>query len=453
MIEEGVVLLRYHTSRPKQVNTFQAAVLGFAGVIFAGAVLLSLPISSADRTATPFLDALFTSATSVCVTGLVVRDTGTYWSFFGQCVILFLIQTGGLGVVTVAASFSVMSGRKIGLLQRSIIQEAVAAPKMGGVVRLTVFIIRTTLMIELLGAIGLATVFCRDFGFLKGIWMAIFHSVSAFCNAGIDLMGVRGAYSSLTSYIADPMINLTVISLIVVGGIGFLTWDDIRTYGFRIRKYRMQSKAILTATGFLILIPTILFFLLEFSDMPFGQRALCSLFQAVTPRTAGFNTADLTGMSEPGQLLTVILMLIGGSPGSTAGGMKTTTCSVLLACGAAVFCKRDSAHMFGRRLSQETVAAASTLATMYFTLCIGCAMAISYLEGLPILTCIYETASAIGTVGLSLGITPGLGSVSKIILICLMYLGRVGGLTLIYAAISGGRKQMGKLPLDKITVG
>lgn len=427
-------------------------MLGFAGVILGGTGLLMLPFSTASGKPATFLDALFTAATSVCVTGLVVQDTGTYWSVFGQGVILLLIQIGGLGVITVAAFLAILSGRRIGLMQRSTMQEAVAAPKVGGVVRLTCFILKVTFAAELLGAAIMAPVFCRDFGPVRGLWMALFHSVSAFCNAGLDLMGIRGAYSSLTSYSSDPVICLTVILLIITGGIGFLTWDDIRSHGLHLRRYRMQSKVILLSSALLILIPGSLLFL-EFDGMPMEQRILSALFQAVTPRTAGFNTADLTALTQSTQFLIIFLMLIGGSPGSTAGGMKTTTFAALLGCASAVCRRRDSVHFFGRRVSQETVNTAATLAVLYVGLSALGAMAISALEGLPILTCLFETASAIATVGLTLGITPTLGAASRCILIALMYLGRVGGLTFIFAATSGRKVQMGRLPLDKFTVG
>ncbi len=269
-------------------------------------------------------DALFTATSAVCVTGLVVRDTAIYWSAFGQCVLLLLIQIGGMGVITVAASFAILSGKKISLMQRSTMQEASSAPSVGGIVRLTGFIIRTTLLFELLGTAVMVPVFCRDFGF-RGLWMALFHSVSAFCNAGFDLMGIREQFSSLTAYSAQPVINITMMLLIVTGGIDFLTWDDLRTNHWHWRKYRMQTQVIFCATGLLLILPAVYFFCWEFDALPMGERIWKSLFQAVTTRTAGFNTADLTQLSEPGGYITMALMLIGGSPGSTAGGMKTTT--------------------------------------------------------------------------------------------------------------------------------
>ena len=432
-----------------RLNTPQIVVLGFAALILVGTILLSLPISSAERQATPFLDALFTATTSVCVTGLVVQDTGTYWSIFGQGVILTLIQIGGLGVITVAASITILAGKKIGLFQRSAIQDAVASPQMGGVVKLTNFLLKTTFLIEAIGAVVLAPAFISDFGWPKGIWLSVFTSVSAFCNAGIDLFG---DYRSLTDYIGNPLINIAIMCLVVVAGLGFLTWRDIYTHGLHLNKYRMQSKLILMVTAFLIIAPAMLFFFFEFNNLPIKERIFASLFQSVTTRTAGFNTADLNSMNESGQMGMIGLMLVGGSPGSTAGGMKTTTFAVIVGCAYAVLRRRDSVQFFGRRIAADVVYNALALAFLYVTLSVSAAMVISMLEGLPFLTCWFETASAIATVGLSLGITPTLGTASKIIIIALMYLGRIGGLTLFYAAISN-KKQLGKLPLDKIIVG
>ena len=443
----GVPLQKKH-----KLTSFQIIILGFSGVILLGALLLVLPVSSREGDMTTFADALFTATSAVCVTGLVVQDTATYWSDFGQFVILLLIQIGGMGVITVAASIAMISGRKISLMQRSTMQEAISAPHVGGIVRLTGFIIQVTLIIELLGAAVMAPVFCRDFG-IRGLWMSLFHSVSAFCNAGFDLMGVRTPYSSLTSYAAEPVVNLTVMLLILVGGIGFLTWDDIRANRLHLHKYRMQSKVILSTTAFLLAIPATYFFCFEFSSLSAGERILASLFQAVTPRTAGFNTMELTELSEAGQFITIVLMLIGGSPGSTAGGMKTTTVAVLFATAVSTFCRKEYTHFFGRRIDDDVVKNAATVLLMYLVLFFLGGLTISILEGLPMLTCLFEAASAVGTVGLTLGITPGLGGISRGILILLMFFGRVGGLTLIFAALSGVKKNVSKLPREKITVG
>lgn len=436
----------------RKLTSFQIIVIGFSGVILSGTVLLMLPFSSCEGVVTPVLDALFTSTSAVCVTGLVVYDTASYWSVFGQLVILLLIQIGGMGVITVAASFAIVSGRKISLMQRSTMQEAVAAPKVGGIVRLTGFIVKTTLAIELLGAAVMAPVFCRDFG-AEGLWMALFHSVSAFCNAGFDLMGTTKAFSSLTGYAADPVINLTIMALIIVGGIGFLTWEDLRTNRWHWRKYRMQSKVILCTTAILLTVPAVYFYFFEFASLKPGDRILCALFQSVTPRTAGFNTVDLTALREAGQSIIVVLMLIGGSPGSTAGGMKTTTIAVLFATALSTFRRQENTHFFGRRIGDDVVQNAATIGLLYFSLFFFGGLAISMTEGLSLSACLFEAASAVGTVGLSMGITSGLGAVSRLLLILLMFFGRVGGLTLVFAALSGTRKQVVKFPLEKITVG
>ena len=436
-----------------RLTPFQTIILGFAGVILVGTILLMLPVSSTSGTATPFKDALFTATSAVCVTGLVVRDTASCWSSFGQAMILLMIQIGGLGVVTVAASFALLSGRKISLVQRSTMQEAITAPKMGGIVRLTGFILRMTFIFEAAGALIMMPVFCKGYG-ARGVWMAVFHSVSAFCNAGFDVMGTTEApYSSLTSYVGHPLINVTVILLIVIGGIGFLTWEDVKTNKHHLSRYRMQSKVILVTSGVLIIVPAVFFFFSDFSDLPMNERIFSSLFQAVTPRTAGFNTADLPLMSGAGKCFIVVLMLIGGSPGSTAGGMKTTTVAVLFANAMSVFRRKEDPHMFGRRLESGAVRNAATILLLYIVLFMSGGIMISVAEGLPIGTCLFEAASAIGTVGLTLGITPTLGAFSQAILIFLMFFGRVGGLTLIYAALSGEKHVNSKLPQERITVG
>ena len=434
------------------LSSFQIIIIGFAGIILIGTFLLILPIASQSRTFTSFFDALFTATSAVCVTGLVVQDTATYWSYFGQFVILCLIQIGGMGVVTVASSLALFSGKKLSFSQRNIMQEALSAPQVGGIVKLTSFVVKGTLLFEVLGAVSMMPVFCQDFG-IKGIWMAIFHSISAFCNAGFDLLGINAKYSSLTSYAWNPIINITIMLLIIIGGIGFLTWLDIIKNKHHIREYRMQSKVILTTTLGLILVPTIYFFCFEFSDFTFGKRVLASFFQAVTPRTAGFNTIDFGILSEAGIGIMILLMLIGGSPGSTAGGMKTTTVTVLFANAKAVFLRKNETDLFGRRIVDETIRTAATILVLYVTLFFGGGVIMSMIEGLPMMTCLFETASAIGTVGLTLGITPQLGFWSRILLIGLMFFGRVGGLTLIFAAISGKTKHFSKLPQEKITVG
>ena len=439
--------------KKKHMTSFQLIIMGFAGVILLGTVLLMLPFSSAEKVITPFHEALFTATSAVCVTGLVVKDTGSYWSLAGQTIILALIQTGGLGVVTVAASVSLLSGKKISLMQRSTMQNAISAPKVGGIVRLTRFILRGTFLIEAAGTVLLLPVFMGDYG-KKGIWMSVFHSISAFCNAGFDILGTDSSmFPSLTGYSGNILINLVIMLLIITGGIGFLTWDDIYTNKLNFKRYRMQSKIILMTTACLILFPTVFFYICDLTNLPMEKRLLAAAFQSVTTRTAGFNTINISEMSEASKAVMILLMLIGGSPGSTAGGMKTTTFSVLILNAIATFRSQENAGAFGRRLEYHVIKNAATIAMLYFALFFGGGIAISVYEGLPLLDCLYEAASAVGTVGLTLGITPELHVFSQVVLIILMYLGRVGGLTLIYAVFSGRNKGNAKLPLEKITVG
>ena len=439
--------------KKKHMTSFQLIIMGFAGVILLGTVLLMLPFSSAEKVITPFHEALFTATSAVCVTGLVVKDTGSYWSLAGQTIILALIQTGGLGVVTVAASVSILSGKKISLMQRSTMQNAISAPKVGGIVRLTRFILRGTFLIEAAGTVLLLPVFMGDYG-KKGIWMSVFHSISAFCNAGFDILGTDSSmFPSLTGYFGNILINLVIMLLIITGGIGFLTWDDIYTNKLNFKRYRMQSKIILMTTACLILFPTVFFYICDLTNLPMEKRLLAAAFQSVTTRTAGFNTINISEMSEASKAVMILLMLIGGSPGSTAGGMKTTTFSVLILNAIATFRSQENAGAFGRRLEYHVIKNAATIAMLYFALFFGGGIAISVYEGLPLLNCLYEAASAVGTVGLTLGITPELHVFSQVVLIILMYLGRVGGLTLIYAVFSGRNKGNAKLPLEKITVG
>lgn len=439
--------------KKKHLSSFQLIILGFAGVILLGAIILMLPVSSAEGVITPFNQTLFTSTSAVCVTGLAVLDTGSYWSVFGQVVILLLIQIGGLGVVTVAVSVFMLSGRKISLMQRSTMQNAISAHKVGGIVRLTKFILKGTLFIEMAGALALLPVFYHDFG-RKGIWMAVFHSISAFCNAGFDILGTpANPFPSITAYAGNPIVNVVIMFLIIAGGIGFLTWEDICINKIHFRKYHMQSKIILVTTAFLIVLPAIFFFFSDFTYLSVGKRLLASAFQAVTPRTAGFNTMDISKMTEVSKAMIIILMLVGGSPSSTAGGMKTTTFAVLILNAFATFRSQENVETFGRRIECSVIKNASTIAMMYGMLFLCGGITISVYEGLPLSECLYEAASAVGTVGLTLGITPKLHIVSQFILIILMYLGRVGGLTLIYAVLSKKKKGNARLPLEKLTVG
>ena len=435
------------------MNSFRTILLGFFALILCGACLLCLPAASADGQGVPFLNALFTSTSAACVTGLVVYDTATQWSMFGRIVILVLIQIGGLGVVTAFIATMLLTGKRIGLMQRIAMQDAVSAPQLGGIVRFTSFFLKATVVIEAAGTVLLAPVFIRDFGFVKGMGHALFHSVSAFCNAGFDLMGVRAPFSSLTGYASDIWITSVISLLIIIGGAGFFTWGDLLENRFRFKGLRLQTKLILTTTAVLLTVPFIYFFVLEFAGMPLKERFLLSAFQTVTPRTAGFNTADYGAMTEGSLLVTVILMMIGGAPGSTAGGIKITTIAVIFLSARTYMKGREHTNAFRRRIETDAIHNAYTLFVLYLMLLVVGTIALSEAEDVPIMPAMFECASALGTVGLTTGITPGLSVFSRIILIFFMYFGRVGGLTLTYSIVSLTKKENSRLPAEKLTVG
>lgn len=434
-------------------------VYGYLAIILIGALLLCLPISSANWNFTPFLDALFTATSATCVTGLVVYDTAMHWSIFGQLVILTLIQIGGMGFITMAIMIAVISKKRIGLKSRFLMQESIAAPQMGGIVRLTRFVFTVTLIVEGVGALLLASRFVPVFGLVKGLYYGVFHSISAFCNAGFDLMGTySGPYSSLTAFAGDPVVNFTIMFLIVFGGLGFFVWENLWLHRKDRHHFSLQTKVVLLTTAVLILIPAIMLFWnegarLTSAHVPLGTRLQASLFQAVTLRTAGFNTIDLAALAPNSHLLMIILMLIGGSPGSTAGGIKTTTVVVLLLCLRASIRHEDSLECFGRRVDNGVLKSAVTIVTSYMLLFLFGAMAISQFDGIPLLGSLFETASAIATVGLTLGFTTTLGAASHIILIFLMFFGRVGCLTLLYAIVESQINSLSRMPLEKIAVG
>ncbi|MCQ2524842.1 MAG: Trk family potassium uptake protein [Lachnospiraceae bacterium] len=437
----------------KGLSSFQIIIGGFAAVILLGALLLMLPIASREGVVTPFNQTLFTATSACCVTGLVLLDTASHWSWFGQIIIITLIQIGGLGVISVASFMMMVSGKKISLMTRQTAQNAISAPHIGGIVKLTRFIFITTFSVEILGGLAMLPVFIKEFG-ARGIWKSFFHSVSAFCNAGFDLMGDKsGKFSSLTYFSDNGYITFVICFLLVFGGIGFLTWEDLFFKRFKFKEYKMQSKVILITSLVLFIIPAVLYFIFDFKDFPLKERICVSIFQSLTPRTAGFNTADLAAMTGPGKVVMMILMLIGGAPGSTAGGMKVTTVAVLFANAKAVFSRRKSAHFFERRIEDSTIKNAATILFLYMFMAITGALVISMIEGLPLEACFFETMSAAGTAGLTVGITSGLSLASQIILIVLMFFGRVGGLTLIYAAFVPKELYESKYPVENITVG
>ncbi len=431
----------------------QTILLGFVLLILAGAVLLMLPFSSRSGEWTSVTDALFTATSASCVTGLVLYDTWSHWTWFGQLVILSLIQIGGMGVVTMTTVLSKIVGKRLGLQARTTMQEAVSAPNLGEIMKYTRFIFLGCIIFEAMGAVAMSPVFISEYGVLKGIWLSVFTSISAFCNAGFDLNGSHGEFSSMTPYMDNPVIVITLVFLILTGGLGFLTWMDIRKHGFKFYKYSTQSKLILVMEIILVVIPMIYLWFGEYGDMPFGQRFFASLFQAVTPRTAGFNTTDYNDFSGTGIVMTVILMLIGGAPGSTAGGMKITTVTILFLTMLAFFKHEKSPAIFKRRITTEAIYGAVAVFMLDIMLAVLGSMSIAKIEHRAFITALFESASAVGTVGLSMGMTPTLHTVSKYILIILMYTGRVGGLTLVFAAIT--RKSLGnrQYPADNIAVG
>ena len=431
----------------------QTILLGFAAMIIVGAFLLILPISSRSGEWTKISDALFTATSASCVTGLIVYDTWQHWTWFGQIVILSLIQIGGMGVVTMTTLLTKLIGVKIGLRARTTLQEAVAAPNLGEIMKYTRFICIGCVIFEACGALLMSPVFIMEYGPLKGIWLSVFTSISAFCNAGFDLNGSHGAFSSMMPYMDNPVIVITLVLLILTGGLGFLTWMDIRRHGLKFYKYSTQSKIIIIMELILVLVPMVYLWFGEYKGLPLDQRFLASLFQAVTPRTAGFNTTDYNTFSGTGIVMTMILMLIGGAPGSTAGGMKITTVAILFFTMISVFKREKAPAVFKRRITQEAISGAVAVFMLDILITVFGAMFISKIEDIAFLKALFESASAVGTVGLSMGITPTLTIFSKIILILSMYTGRVGGLTLVFAAISRRSTVNKQYPADNIAVG
>jgi len=440
----------------------QILAIGFAVVILIGAFLLKLPISSSDGSSTPLIDCLFTSTSAVCVTGLVTVDTGTHWSYFGKTVIMLLIETGGLGFMTMAALMSLLLGRRITLRDRLIMQESMNSSSLQGIVRMVRYVLIFTFTIEGICALLLATQFVPRFGALKGAYYSIFHSVSAFCNAGFDILGTAGSeYVSLTQkgYYNNSVIILTIGFLIVAGGLGFGVWYEL--YKERnIKNLSLHSKVVLTVTAILVFGGALLMFIFEMNnpgtmkDMALKDKALSSLFASITPRTAGFNSISTADMSPAGRFLTIILMFIGGSPGSTAGGIKTATFGLLVITVVSIVRGREDAEVFKKRIGKDTVYKALVITIISLTLVMVVTMMLSITEvGASLEYILYEATSAFATVGLTLGLTTKLTALGKLIITFTMYCGRVGPLTIACALASKTRKDSIKYPEDRILVG
>lgn len=441
----------------KNMPPMRLILFGYIILIAIGTLLLSLPFAAREGS-TSLLDAFFTATSASCVTGLIRFDTYTHWSYFGQAVLLILIQTGGIGFMTVAVSLVSFTKAKIGLTSRVVMQNSISAPQMGGIVKMTKFILLGTALIEGCGAFLLSFHFIPKFGWLKGIWFSIFHSISAFCNAGFDFMGAIEPFSSLTSELGNVYVNLVIILLIVTGGLGFFVWRDLLEQRFKFANLRLHSKLVILVSFGLIVIGALAFFLLEtgnpsFEGMSFSEKILGSFFQSVTARTAGFNTMDLTTLTESGKMLMICLMLVGGSSGSTAGGMKTTTLAVLGISIFSLFKQEKELQVFGRRMEDGIARIAGSIFMMYLFLGISFAMIISKLEQIPMLTAAFETFSAIATVGLTLNLSPTVGIISEILLALLMIFGRVGSLTILLAFSADRHGAVSKMPLERIQLG
>lgn len=441
----------------KNLSGMQLIAIGFFLLIMTGTFLLMLPVSSRDGTFTPFMTALFTATSASCVTGLILVDTYTHWSLFGQLVLLALIQIGGLGFITIGTAVSLILRRKIGLKERGWIKESFNVLDIGGVVRLIRLVLKGTLLFEGVGALLLFIRFYPRMGFAKGLYYGIWHAISAFCNAGFDLMGYDEPYSSFTAYYDDPVVSFTLCGLILIGGLGFIVWSDIAQHKWHFRKYALQTKMVLSVSAVLVFGGALLFYLLEgnrlYADMSPMGKFCSSFFSAITPRTAGFNTTDTGALSEGGKLLTIILMFIGGGSGSTAGGVKMATIFVLLLHLRSTLLRTNGTNIFGRRIEDDTVAKASALLCTYLVCSLAATLAITGMQDFAIGDTLFEVVSAICTVGMTAGITGQLNLISQAIIVFLMYIGRLGSLS--FALSFTDHKKLTHImqPVERINIG
>ena len=448
-----------------RINKMEPArimVMGFAMVILMGGLLLNLPIATQSGESIGLLDALFTATSAVCVTGLVVVDTATYWSHFGQLVIITLIQIGGLGFMTITTMFALITKKRINLRERLLIQESLNQIDLSGLVKLTRYIILITFLIEGIGAVLLSTIFIPQFGLGRGIWYSIFHAISAFCNAGFDLMGsVSGQFSSLTSYVNNVTITLTISALIVLGGIGFPVMLDVIKHK-KLSKLNLHSKVVIFTTMMLIIVGTVIIFFTEFNNpdtigtLKLDGKILASIFQSVTVRTAGFNTVDLALLHQGSIFVMIILMFIGASPASTGGGIKTTTLATLILTVKSFIFEKADIEVFERRIGISTVR--KSLGIFFIAISVVVLGTLLISLGEPKFTLVeagFEVVSAFATVGSSIGGTPSLGILGKSLIMLFMFMGRVGSLTIFMALVSKGTKknQLVRYPEGKIIVG
>ena len=430
--------------------------LSFLAVILVGSILLMFPFSSREGVWTHPLDAFFTATSATCVTGLFVYDAYTHWSLCGQIILLILIQIGGLGFMTIMSLFAYFSKKQMNLHKRQLFMQSMGNINLSGVMSLTKNLFIGTILFETSGAILLAFRFCPMMGFWEGIFNAIFHSVSAFCNAGIDIMGKYGEFSSFTSFQDDIYVQIVLMLLIIVGGIGFFVWSDILKHGKQIKNYTLHTKMILFSSAILLLGGWIGFFLLErdgaLSGLPLGKQLFCSLFQSVTTRTAGFAVIDQSELTGGG-VLTIALMMIGGSPGSTAGGIKNVTVMIVLLSSITTIRRHDGCTIFKKKISEETVHQANAIAMIYIFLLVLFSIIIMKLESVDMERALFEATAALSTTGISMGITSSICSATKILLALLMFIGRVGGFSFVLIFAEGKKTPEIQRPPEKILVG
>jgi trk system potassium uptake protein TrkH len=442
--------------RLRNISGMQLMALGFFLLILFGTLLLMLPVSSQNGTSAPFMTALFTATSATCVTGLILVDTGTYWSIFGQLVLLGLIQVGGLGFITLGTSIALLLRRKISLRHRGWLKDSFNVLDIGGMVRLIKRVLAGTFLMEGIGALILAIRFYPRMGLGSSIYYGIFHAVSAFCNAGFDLMG-RFGDSSLTGYYNDPVVIFTLCALILIGGIGFIVWSDFIDNKWHFRKYRLQTKMVLVLSLFLVFGGAFLFYLIEgnrlFASMDMTGKICSSFFAAITPRTAGFNSTDTGSLSEGGKLLTILLMFIGGASGSTAGGVKVATIFVLILHLRSTLTRNPGTNIFGRRIDDETVTKASALLCTYLFLSIAATLILCSTQNFAIGDALFEVVSAVCTAGMTTGLTGQLNTVSRLIIIFLMYLGRLGSLSFALSFTDHKKLTHVMQPVEKISIG
>lgn len=441
----------------------QMMVLGFAFIILIGAFLLNLPIASKNGESVGVINALFTATSAVCVTGLIAVDTAMHWTTFGHIVIITLIQIGGLGFMTIATLFALIAKKKINLKERLLIQESLNQFDLSGLVKLTRHVLMMTFIIEGIGALMLATQFVPELGFGKGVWYGIFHSISAFCNAGFDLMGsVSGPYTSLTSYVNNFTVSATVCSLILLGGLGFpVILDIIKVQKFK--KLTIHSKVVLVTTAIVTALSVIIIFIVEFNNpdtmgnFSFGNKILASIFQSITARTAGFNTIDLALMHQGGIFVIIMLMFIGASPASTGGGIKTTTIATVALYVKASILGKEDVEVYGRRLDMSIIKKSMGIFFIAISMISLGTLLISITEPqFSLVDAWFEVMSALTTAGLSIGGSPSLSIVGKILIMCYMFIGRVGSLTIFVALTAKTAKAKNthiRYPEGKILVG